>query len=296
MNRNFSFMAFSTGKESTEGGVVKRYVGVAPVTILAVNPSKEELEGIYGITLDKAPEYTGIQESGESKTPYARVDFVVKTVAEKCNGINLITKISYFVRKEYRYNRDHTKVQVIDKYGRTAWVTKEQAANHDIPMYANGPANLDRDYRPCFNGEEDLTNFIKAYLVIPNVQRYVDGKWIMVDNPSECEARLGEVEKLFEGDFKEIKEIISYQPNNKVKVLFGVRTTDDGKQYQAAYTQKVLTNATTDFSKLDADLADRKNAGAYSTTDFEVVPLKEYVVDSTPVDDLPVGTAPTGWF
>lgn len=296
MNRNFSFMAFSTGKESTEGGVVKRYVGVAPVTILAVNPSKEELEGIYGITLDKAPEYTGIQESGESKTPYARVDFVVKTVAEKCNGINLITKISYFVRKEYRYNRDHTKVQVIDKYGRTAWVTKEQAANHDIPMYANGPANLDRDYRPCFNGEEDLTNFIKAYLVIPNVQRYVDGKWIMVDNPSECEARLGEVEKLFEGDFKEIKEIISYQPNNKVKVLFGVRTTDDGKQYQAAYTQKVLTNATTDFSKLDADLADRKNAGAYSTTDFEVVPLKEYVVDSTPIGDLPVGTAPTGWF
>lgn len=290
-------MAFSAGKESTEGGVIKRYIGVAPVTIAAVNPTKEHLEEIYGTTLDKAPEYTGVQEIEGKQVPYARVDFIVKTVADKCDGIDMTTRISYFVRKEYRFNRDHTKVQVIDKYGRTAWVTKEQATNHEIPMYSNGPANLDKDYRPCYNGEEDLTNFIKAYLVIPNVQRYVDGKWVMVDNPSECEARLSEVEKLFEGNFKEIQEIISYQPNNKVKVLFGVRTTDDGKQYQAAYTQMVLTNSTSNYSRLDADVKERKNAGAYSTTEFEVVPLKEYTVDATPIEDMPADTkAPTGWF
>lgn len=290
-------MAFSAGKESTEGGVIKRYIGVAPVTIAAVNPTKERLEEIYGTTLDKAPEYTGVQEIEGKQVPYARVDFIVKTVADKCDGIDMTTRVSYFVRKEYRFNRDHTKVQVIDKYGRTAWVTKEQATNHEIPMYSNGPANLDKDYRPCYHGEEDLTNFIKAYLVIPNVQRYVDGKWIMVDNPSECEARLSEVEKLFEGNFKEIQEIISYQPNNKVKVLFGVRTTDDGKQYQAAYTQMVLTNSTSNYSRLDADVKERKNAGAYSNTEFEVVPLKEYTVDATPIEDMPADTkAPTGWF
>lgn len=290
-------MAFSAGKESTEGGVIKRYIGVAPVTIAAVNPTKEHLEEIYGTTLDKAPEYTGVQEIEGKQVPYARVDFIVKTVADKCDGIDMTTRISYFVRKEYRFNRDHTKVQVIDKYGRTAWVTKEQATNHEIPMYSNGPANLDKDYRPCYHGEEDLTNFIKAYLVIPNVQRYVDGKWIMVDNPSECEARLSEVEKLFDGNFKEIQEIISYQPNNKVKVLFGVRTTDDGKQYQTAYTQMVLTNSTSNYSRLDADVKERKNAGAYSTTEFEVVPLKEYTVDATPIEDMPADTkAPTGWF
>lgn len=290
-------MAFSAGKESTEGGVIKRYIGVAPVTIAAVNPTKERLEEIYGTTLDKAPEYTGVQEIEGKQVPYARVDFIVKTVADKCDGIDMTTRVSYFVRKEYRFNRDHTKVQVIDKYGRTAWVTKEQATNHEIPMYSNGPANLDKDYRPCYHGEEDLTNFIKAYLVIPNVQRYVDGKWIMVDNPSECEARLSEVEKLFDGNFKEIQEIISYQPNNKVKVLFGVRTTDDGKQYQAAYTQMVLTNSTSNYSRLDADVKERKNAGAYSNTEFEVVPLKEYTVDATPIEDMPADTkAPTGWF
>jgi len=290
-------MAFSAGKESTEGGAVKRYVGVAPCTIVAVNPTKEELEKIYGTTLDKAPEYVGTQEVDGKKVPYARIDFIVKSVAEKCGGIDMTTKVSYFIRKEYRFNREHTKVQVIDKYGRTAWVTKEQAEKHEIPQYANGPANLDADYRPCYNGEEDFTNFIKIYLSIPNVQRYVDGKWVMVDNPADCEARLGEVEKLFDNNFKEIKEIISYQPNNKVKILFGVRTTDDGKQYQTAYTQKVLSYGTSDYSRLDADVKERKNAGAYPTTEFVVGPLKEYEVDATAIEDMPAATeAPKGWF
>ena len=295
--KNFSFMAFSAGKESSEGGAIKRYIGVAPVKVLATNPTKAELESLYNTTLDKDVEYTGVQNNEGTNVPYARIDFVVRTDPEKSNGIEMTTKISYFVRKEYRFNRDKSKVQVIDKYGRTAWVTKEQANAHEIPQYKNGPANLDKDYRPAYVGEEDLTNFIKTYLNIPNVQKYVDGKWELVDNPAECEARLDGIDKFFAGDFKELKEIMSYQPNNKVKVLFGVRTTDDGKQYQAAYTQMVLRNGVTDFSKLDSDLADRKEAGAYSTTEFEVVPIHEYNVESTSVEDLPAATeAPKGWF
>ena len=295
--KNYSLMAFSAGKESSEGGAIKRYIGVAPVKVLATNPTKAELESLYNTTLDKDVEYTGVQNNEGTNVPYARIDFVVRTDPEKSNGIEMTTKISYFVRKEYRFNRDKSKVQVIDKYGRTAWVTKEQANAHEIPQYKNGPANLDKDYRPAYVGEEDLTNFIKTYLNIPNVQKYVDGKWELVDNPAECEARLDGIDKFFAGDFKELKAIMSYQPNNKVKVLFGVRTTDDGKQYQAAYTQMVLRNGVTDFSKLDSDLADRKEAGAYSTTEFEVVPIHEYNVESTSVEDLPAATeAPKGWF
>ena len=71
------------------------------------------------------------------------------------------------------------------------------------------------------------------------------------------------------------------QPNNKVKVLFGVRTTDDNKQYQAVYNQMFLKNNITDYSKLDADLQERKAAGAYPTTEFTVGDLKEHDVEST---------------
>lgn len=297
MVNNYSFMAFSAGKESTEGGAIKRYIGIAPIKVLGVNMDKAALEAAYNTTLDKAPEYTGSADVDGEKVPYARIDFVIKTDAEKCEGIDMTTKATYFLRKRYRFNKEKTKVQVIDKYGRTAWVTKEQAQNHEIPQYANGPANLDKDYRPCYDGEEFLTNFIKTYLNIPNVQRYVDGKWVMVDNPSECEARLDGIDKFFAGDFKELQEIMSYQPNNKVKVMFGVHTTDDGKQYQAVYTQMILRNGTTDYSRLDKDLQERKNSGAYPTTEFKAEPIQEYKVDATPIEDMPASTeAPTGWF
>lgn len=294
---NFSFMAFSAGKVTTEGGEFKRYVGVAPVFVVGTNPTKAEMETLYNTTLEKDPEYIGNQNVNGKDVPYARIDFIVKTDAEKANGIDLTTKVSYFIRKEYRFNKDMSKVQVIDKYGRTAWVTKEQADAREIPVYANGPANLDKDYRPCYVGEEDVTNFIKTYLNIPNVQKYVDGKWVLVDNPSECEARLDGIEKFFAGDFKELKEIMSYQPNNKVKIMFGVRTADDGKQYQTAYTQMVLKNGVTDFSKLDKDLQERKAAGAYPTTEFEAVPIHNYDITATVADDLPAANAaPSGWF
>ena len=280
---NFAFMAFAKGAESKEGNVVKRYIGVAPVFVLAVNPNKAELEKLYNTKLENDPEYLSEIEVGEDKhkVQNVRLDFIVKTDADRCSGIEFTTKVAFFIRKEYRYNRDQTKVQVIDKYGRTAWVTIEQAKAHEIPVYKNGPANIDKDYRPVYHGEEELTKFIKAYLNIPNVMKYVNNTWVMVDNPEDCEARLEHIEDYFKGDFKELRDVIALQPNNRVKVLFGVRTTDDNKQYQAVYNQMFLRNITTDYSKLDADLQERKNAGAYPTTEFTVGELKEYNVEAT---------------
>lgn len=288
MNKNnkkvgYAFMAFSKGAESKEGNAVKRYIGVAPVFVLAVNPNKAELEKLYNTQLEHDPEYLGEVEVGEDKhkVPNVRIDFIVKTDAEKCGGIEFTTKVAFFIRKEYRVKKDGSKMQVIDKYGRTAWVTKEQYKNKEIPVYSNGPANIDKDYRACFHGEEDLTNFIKAYLNIPNVMKYVNEKWVMVDNPADCEARLEHIEDYFKGNFNELRDVVALQPNNRVKVLFGVKTTDDNKQYQAVYNQMFLRNVTTDYSKLDANLQERKNAGAYPTTEFTVGNLKEYDVEST---------------
>ena len=283
MNKEFAFMAFAKGNESNEGSPRKLYTGVAPVFVLGVNPNKAELEKFYNTKIENDPEYIGEVEVGDDKhkVQNVRLDFIVRTDPDKCNGIEFTTKIPFFLRNEYRYNRDHTKVQVIDKYGRTAWVTIEQAKAHEIPMYKNGPANLDKDYRPCFVGEGELTNFLKKYLVIPNVMKYVNNTWVMVDNPEDCEARLEHIPDYFKGNFKEIKDAIALQPNNKIKSLFGVKTTDDNKQYQAVYIQMFLSNNVTDYSKLDADLQERKAAGAYSTTEFIVGDLREYKVEST---------------
>lgn len=289
-------MAFSKGKETTDV-VIKRYIGVAPVKVLAVNPTKAEMEKIYGTDIENDPVYVGKVDVNGQSYNNVRLDFIVATDEEK-TGVSMTTKVAIFVREQYRYNRDMTKVQVIDKYGRTAWVTKEQAQNHEIPVYTNGlPANIDKDYRPCYVGEEDLTNFIKAYLNIPNVMKYANGTWILVDNPQDCEARLDNIKDYFRGDFRELKDIMALQPNNKVKVLFGVRTNDEGNQYQAAYTNMFLKNGVTDYSKLDADLQSRKAAGAYPNTEFKVCEFKEYNVEATDFSEVaPMPTAPADEF
>ena len=296
-------MAFSKGAESTEGGF-KRYIGVASVKVLALNPTKEELEKLYGRTLENAPEYIGEAEVGEDKhkVPQVRLDFIVQADPDKYteadgSPLNFINRVSLFVRNEYRENKDNTKVQVIDKYGRTAWVSKEDAKNHVIPTYSNGPANIDKDYRPAYYGEEELIKFLIAYLNIPACQRFVDGKWVMNDASKlpDSEAMLENIPALFKGDFSELRNIIGYQPNNKVKVMFGIRTADDNKQYQTVYTRMFLKNNVSDYSRLDADIAAAREAGSYANTEFDTSDLHEYVVVSSSFSQQPAtpAAAPT---
>lgn len=291
---NYTFMAFGKGKESTESAVVKRYIGVAPVSIVAVNPSKEDLEKIYDTELENAPEYLGESEVGpegnKSKKPQVRIDFIVQTDPKSCNGIEMKTKVTFFLVKEPRFNRDRTKIQVINKYGETTWLPIENAKAGTVPENLSWfePA----DFRPAYMGEEELTSFIKCYLNIASKSyRNKKGEVIELKDKSEAEARLDNIAEYFKGDFSELRTIINLQPNNKVKCLFGVKTTDDNKQYQAVYTQMFLRNRITDYSKLDKDVQDRKANGAYPSTEFEVCNLKEYTVEATELtpqsSDLP---------
>lgn len=281
-------MAFGKGFESTEGSVVKRYTGVASVFVKAVNPTKEQLEKFYDREIENAPEYVGEIDVNGAKVPQVRLDFMVVADPEKYkdgegNPIDFKTRVSLFVRKESRLS-SAGKYQVIDKYGRTAWATEAEIAAKQIPVYSNGkPANIDAGYRKAYHGEEELIKFLIAYLNIPSCQKYVNGEWVMLEASklADCEANLEHIDDYFKGNFKELNDIIALQPNNKVKVLFGVRNTDDGKQYQTAYTRMFLKNSVTDYSKIDKDLKEAKNNGAVPTSEFEVSDLHEYVVAPT---------------
>lgn len=285
--KGIAFMAIARGKESTEGVGFKRFVGVAPCFVRGVNPTKAEMEEAFNATLESEPEYVSVQEVDENgakvKYPSARISFLVNPDPEKVGFDAGLITVSMFIRKQFRFNKDRSKIQVIDKYGRTAWVTQDEMKTHAIPMYSNGPANIDADYRPAYVGEEALTNFLIAYLNIPSPMRYnkTEKKWYPSDNPQESECRLENPDKFFSNDFSELRECISYQPNNKVKILFGVRTTDDNKQYQAAFTDMFLRNSNNDYSKLDTAVQEKKEAGAYSTTEFVVGDFREYDVNAT---------------
>lgn len=297
---NSVFMAFAQGSESKES-VRKLYIGIAPVYVLAVNPNKEELEKIYNTEISEAPNYLGETEVGPEdnkvKVPQVRVDFVVKSDTKSCNGIEMITKVSFFISKSYRYNRDNTKVEVINKYGEATWLPIDTVKN-GTPVPDNMKWYDTSGMRPAYIGEVEVTDFLKKFLNIPN-KSFTDPKTKEVryiSNLTNAEAGLDKIENYFKGDFSELKNIISMRPNNRIKGMFGVKTTDDNKQYQTVYTQKFLKLNVKDYSKLDAELQERKALGAYLTTEFSVEPLHEYNVTATdfnsPEND-PLSGAPT---
>lgn len=296
MRKNITLMAFSAGQVSKEAGVISRYIGVGSVNVVAINPTKAQLEEIFGNEVESDPVYTGVQEQDGKQIRFARLDIVLKTVPENNNGIENTSRMALFIREQYRYNRDQTKVQVIDKYGRTAWVTKEELAAKEVPTYSNGKkANLDPDYRPCYQGEEDVTNFFKAFLNIPSPMVYKNKEWVPAENLDDCLARFDSIAKAFSGDFKEFVDAWKLQQANKVKVLYGIRTTNEGKQYQTFYTKMFLRNGQSNYDRLEDDVKATQEAGGLSTSEFQVVPLQEYVVNSTPLEQsAPAGADPFG--
>lgn len=297
-------MAIAKGQQSFEATPRTLYMGMAAVKVLAVNPSKAELEKIYGREIEKEPEYlteaeVTMADGTKKKYPSARITFICQTDPEKNNGIETIVQHTIFLQKRYRQGTNSGKYQIIDAYGRTAWGTQEEIKGKQIPQYKDGPANIDADYRPAYQGEEALTNFIKNLLNIPNVQNYVNGQW--VDNTKvskqDCLVRLDDIDNYFAGKFDELREVIGYQPDNLVKICLGVRTTDDGRTHQTTYDGMSFKNAVTDYAKLDAEIQTRKSNGGLATSEFDIAELHEYVVaptDNNALAEAAAAQAPEG--
>ena len=259
-------MAFGTGKENTNtgnsGGGFKRYVGVGAVKVLAVNPTMAEWNEITGGNMQKEPEYVTTNNEGIKQ---ARVTILCETDPKRTIGdIQAIIPVTFWLRKAPIQGSQSGKYQVIDKYGRTAWATKEDIEAKRIPQYTNGPANIDADYRRIVQGEEALTNFLKAHIGIPALSYVQNGVVKTHPNPKECEARLDNIIKVFEGDFSEIKSIIALQPNNYSKMLFGVKTTEDGKEYQDVLMECFLSNQNPNNTRFAKALADVVKGGRHT--------------------------------
>ena len=307
-------MAFSKGQKRDTEISVKRYIGIAAVKILGVNPTAAEQNKFFNTTaFTDNPEYVSkvkvknTQTGAEVEVPQARLTFIVKTnPAIKCNsGIDLTTSVTFFITKDFVYGDNGKKLKVIDKYGRTAWVTAEEFKSKSIPVYKNGPARIDAGYRAMYRGEEELVAFLKTYLGIANPEFWDSKTEKFVQKPAselpDCECSLEKIEDYFKGNFAEIKEILTYQPENMIKILLGVRTTDEGKQYQAAFTRMFVSINTTNYAKLANEVSTAQAAGVYKTTAFEVTDLKEFSIEATdytkadaptaeaPVNDLPFG-------
>lgn len=287
---------------SAQGASFKNYVGVGSFRVCGVNPTKEEMEKFFGRSFDKEPEYLkDMVDSQDNNKPYKqlRVTYLIqadpasdidpKNKASREANAALVepfkTSISFFIDSRYFYNKDKTKVQVIDKYGRTAWVTIDQCKNHQIPVYSNGPAKLDTDYRPSYRGEEELLQFVVNYLNVTPLDTYNSntGQWMTNPHPEDCEQGLYKIKNYFTGDISELKEHCGYMPDNRLKLLVGVRTDDQGRQFSTVYTRMTLRNGAKSYTKLKDDImgnAQYLNGTVFSdAADGAITHIHEYVED-----------------
>lgn len=275
----FSFLAIGKTQESkdTPDGF-KRYVGLASSYVLAVNPTKKELDEIRGFESQSEPEYVKDTENGKE----VHINFLVKPDPELYEGVDMTAQVMFTLRQAVAYNRDESKVQVVDQYGNFAYIPTEDAKNGRKP---ENIGKLDTKFRMACVGEADLVTFLKKYLCVQDAFNYVNGAWIKKDHPEDYVFGLEQIKEYFKGDFKELKEALALQPNNKIKLLYGVRTTDDGKQYQAVASRSDLflaNNAGVNaITKMAERLAEMKSQGSYANTEFKVQELQEYDVQPT---------------
>lgn len=291
---------------------VKRYVGVATVHVVAVNPNNKTLrENGWNIPEDAdEPQYV-VETDGKKNT---RVRFLVK-VDDLINE-NVVIPLDFWIKGEYQANSDQTKFKIIDKYCRTAWGTKDEIKAKKIPEYASGPANIATPYSLCHIGEEQLALFLMKLLNVTPLQVFRDNAWVNTKNPGSL--KFDDWNKLVNGNVKEIIDYVAMMPENRVKVILGVRMNPtNNKWYQTFIDSSFLgSNASADQTGNYPGAAraiarfneGRKNAENYI---FEPVFVHEWSenpapteVDETPnenildfgennfdsdIDDLPMG-------
>lgn len=300
-NSSYAFLAIgntnSSERKGSDGKGFARYVGIGAAKILAVNPTKEELMKIYGTDKITEPQYVS-EENGVKK---AQITFIVKTVPEDCNGIETIGKVQFILRNAPAYNKNETTVDIIDVFGNCGTVPVEVANAKGTPVSVHGKAlKVTSKYRKAYDGEPAFTNFVKCFLCTKDAFDFVNGAWIKKPGITEETEHLyyfkfDRLKDIFNGDFSEIRQAIKLQEDNKIKLLFGVKTTPDNRQIQviANLPRLVLRNDLSGenlskaLARMEQELIRLKNANMYSNVEFKVQELQEYSLEPTNLETAP---------
>lgn len=274
---------------------VKKYVGVASVKVLAVNPKNSTLRK-YGWTIDESadePKYIFTADDGTQST---RVRFLVEIQDIEPKPV---ISLDFWIRDGFVIGKKTGKCRVIDSFGRVAWATKDEAKAHKIPQYTSGPAEIANDYKGCHPGQDKLIAFLFKYLNVTPFMKYDKNKqeWVREKNPGQL--TIDNWKNLVAGDMTEVMEFLSLEPDNCVKVVLGVKTTEENRTYQTflddcdgTRTTPYIGNnvrpdkTTGEYSqarkRIDAFYKDHTNS---SNVIFSALPVKEWSESATSVED-----------
>jgi len=271
--------AFGKEVEVKEGSAVKLYTGAENFKVVAVNPTKEELEKMYDRELNFTPEYVGTTKvtdaDGDREVPQIRLDLFV---ANEDNSIT--TKLQFYIADTH--HRSSTgKLKCINSFGKDAWLDEEAVKSKVMPanmQWYNGDG-----VKVARRGEVELISSLVNLLNLPfNLDK--------VSDVSEAYARIDKPEwaKIFAGDVTLLRNIVA-GTNNKIGVLLGVKTKGDGKLVQTTLNKHTLRQFTisskkaTKFKYILKDLDEAVAAGALGNVNFgpRDLALREHSLEPT---------------
>lgn len=287
-SNHYSFLIVGKTEESSEASEgFKKYIGVGASKVLAINPTKAELEKIYGREIQNDPEYTVERDDVKGTV----VDIIVQTDPELCGGVDIINHLRFNLFPTKAFNKDQSKVRVVDNYGNAQWMNVDDANAHKACLTANGdPQKIDKDYRISFVGEVDILDFLRKFLFNKDSFSMPNNVWTKKDDADDVIIGFEDPKKLLNGSVAEIKELIALQPNNKIKLLYGVKRVEDAQTGKVSYRQTVCANydmmlrnnaTASAFTQLEKNLNSAKAAGMYGNIEYAVQELKEWDVQPT---------------
>ena len=259
-------MGFGSANEIKEGGARKFFTGVENFKVVAVNPSKAELEALYGREITYEPDYLGTQtvsdSDGEREVPQLRVDFYLNN-DDVDNPIS--TKASFYIMNTHHKSQTG-KYKVINDFGKATWLEEDAIKSKTVPQ--NMQWYNTSGMKIAKRGEEEMIDFIANLLNLPfDLTKLTD--------VSAAHAKFEKAtwEEMFKGDFSYIKTVID-STNNKVGVALGVKIADDQSMRQTIFNKKTLRQYTltnkrdNKFQWLSKAIEESKANGAFGTTNF----------------------------
>lgn len=267
-----------------EGSQYKRWIGVCPVKVVAVNPKTAEIAELFPYRQEvKEQEYLKQVEYKGVMHKEAIVSMFLE--GEVPDGSKPIFNLRIHLFDTYMFNGDKSKTQVIDKYAQTAWLATEDVRNKAYKQEWEG--KIDKDYRPAIVGEAALTSFMQTFFGIPKVRIYKDGAWVLRPEAERrsCECRLDNIKEVFEGNFAEIIGLLREFKDNKLKVMVGINRTEDGRIYQKVNERTFAHIRSTSLRPFERELANMtawamKNGTTLSTV-YSAREVHEYIPEQS---------------
>lgn len=282
-------------KEASNEAVIlniKKYIGVASVNVVAINPNNDKLRK-YGweIAADaKEPEYViKVTDAKGKESTSTRVRFLVQI---QDFDDKPVIPLDFWIRPEVQINQEGTKCKIIDQFGRTAWATKDEVKAGVVPTYSTGQkAFISTPYTMCHIGEEELVTFLIKYLNVTPLQVFDKALGHYVDSKNPGKLTIDNWKALCNGDVKEIASYLATQPDNRVKVVLGIRTKDDNKTYQTFIDTKYIGNGarpdytTGEYSSARTIIDKYKERHTAITVDFDATAVHEWKESATNVTE-----------